>query len=102
MSFEHEGLAFNWLDTLGHQDFSEDTYRFRLSTENPCRCHNRMVLPRMSAPTIGPGGSRWRELAIPDLSLIKQAKQAARQEVSWIRRERRWQRGWLPSYPPFA
>ena len=27
MSFEHEGLAFNFLDTPGHQDFSEDTYR---------------------------------------------------------------------------
>jgi peptide chain release factor 3 len=25
MSFEHEGLAFNLLDTPGHQDFSEDT-----------------------------------------------------------------------------
>jgi peptide chain release factor 3 len=27
MSFENEGLAFNLLDTPGHQDFSEDTYR---------------------------------------------------------------------------
>jgi peptide chain release factor 3 len=32
MSFEHEGLAFNLLDTPGHQisapwDFSEGTYR---------------------------------------------------------------------------
>src|SRR5205814_4615803 len=27
MSFEHEGLAFNLLDTPGHQDFSEDTNR---------------------------------------------------------------------------
>ena len=26
ISFEHEGLAFNLLDTPGHQDFSEDTY----------------------------------------------------------------------------
>ena len=27
MSFDHEGLAFNLLDTPGHQDFSEDTHR---------------------------------------------------------------------------
>src|ERR1700752_4887838 len=27
MSFEPEGLGFNLLDTPGHQDFSEDTYR---------------------------------------------------------------------------
>ncbi|HET6537312.1 MAG TPA: peptide chain release factor 3 [Sphingopyxis sp.] len=27
MTFEHEGLIFNLLDTPGHEDFSEDTYR---------------------------------------------------------------------------
>ena len=27
MSFEHGGIAFNLLDTPGHEDFSEDTYR---------------------------------------------------------------------------
>jgi peptide chain release factor 3 len=27
MSFEHDGTAFNLLDTPGHEDFSEDTYR---------------------------------------------------------------------------
>ena len=27
MSFEHRGLQFNLLDTPGHEDFSEDTYR---------------------------------------------------------------------------
>ncbi|MEK7245298.1 MAG: GTP-binding protein, partial [Pseudomonadota bacterium] len=27
MTFEFEGLAFNLLDTPGHEDFSEDTYR---------------------------------------------------------------------------
>jgi hypothetical protein len=27
MSLEYEGLAFNLLDTLGHQDFSEVTHR---------------------------------------------------------------------------
>ncbi|MHB9880579.1 peptide chain release factor 3 [Pacificimonas sp. ICDLI1SI03] len=27
MTFEHEGVRFNLLDTPGHEDFSEDTYR---------------------------------------------------------------------------
>ncbi|MFO1058741.1 MAG: peptide chain release factor 3 [Dongiaceae bacterium] len=27
MTFQHEGITFNLLDTPGHQDFSEDTYR---------------------------------------------------------------------------
>jgi peptide subunit release factor RF-3 len=27
MTFEHDGVTFNVLDTPGHQDFSEDTYR---------------------------------------------------------------------------
>ena len=27
MTFEHDGLVYNLLDTPGHQDFSEDTYR---------------------------------------------------------------------------
>ena len=27
MMFEHRGLVFNLLDTPGHEDFSEDTYR---------------------------------------------------------------------------
>ena len=27
MTFEHRGLTFNLLDTPGHSDFSEDTYR---------------------------------------------------------------------------
>src|ERR1700744_817662 len=27
MSFEHDGTAYNLLDTPGHEDFSEDTYR---------------------------------------------------------------------------
>ena len=27
MTFEHKGLLFNLLDTPGHEDFSEDTYR---------------------------------------------------------------------------
>src|SRR5260221_8613815 len=27
MTFEHDGRVYNLLDTPGHQDFSEDTYR---------------------------------------------------------------------------
>ena len=34
MSFEHERLAFNLLDTPGHQDFSEDTYRTLIAVDS--------------------------------------------------------------------
>ena len=42
MSFEHEGLAFNLLDTPGHQDFS------------PLGFHHRRGLARESASTTRP------------------------------------------------
>ena len=48
---------------------------FRPSADQPCSCHNRMVLSRISAPRSG-GRFACRELATPDLNLIKQAKQA--------------------------
>ena len=34
MTFEHEGVAFNLLDTPGHEDFSEDTYRTLTAVES--------------------------------------------------------------------
>ena len=33
LQFEHEGFAINILDTPGHQDFSEDTYRTLAATD---------------------------------------------------------------------
>jgi peptide chain release factor 3 len=48
-----------------HRDFSEGTYRFRLSNDQPFSCHNRMVFRRISAPTIGRAvrfGRSWRYL----------------------------------------
>src|SRR5512134_3960480 len=33
MSFEHLGCAFNLLDTPGHEDFSEDTYRTLMAVD---------------------------------------------------------------------
>jgi peptide chain release factor 3 len=40
MSFEHEGPAFNLLDTPGRQDFSEDTYP-TLTVVNSAANHSR-------------------------------------------------------------
>jgi hypothetical protein len=34
MSFEHEGLAFNLLDTPGHQDLGRDTDRTRTAVNS--------------------------------------------------------------------
>src|SRR5438128_10401684 len=53
MSFEHEGLAFNLLDTPGHQDFSEDTYRTLTAVDSAV-----MVLD--AAPNGAKGASKSR------------------------------------------
>src|SRR6201990_2330455 len=53
MSFEHEGLAFNLLDTAGNQDFSEDTYRTLTAVDSAV-----MVLD--AAPNGAKGASRSR------------------------------------------
>src|SRR6266481_8587078 len=46
MSFEHQGLAFNLLDTPGHQDLNE-ACRVLIavgSANQSCDCHDCMVL----------------------------------------------------------
>ena len=52
MSFEHEGLAFNLLDTPGHQDFSEDTYCTLTAVDSAV-----MVLDAAGNGTKGASGS---------------------------------------------
>src|SRR6202163_1587301 len=37
MTFEHAGRVFNLLDTPGHADFSEDTYRTLTAVDSPVR-----------------------------------------------------------------
>ena len=41
MTFEHDGLVFNLLDTPGHQDFSEDTYRTLTAVDSAVMVHRR-------------------------------------------------------------
>jgi len=53
MSFEHQGLAFNRLDTPGHEDFSEGTYRTLTGVDSA-----GIVLD--SAPNGAKGASRSR------------------------------------------
>jgi peptide chain release factor 3 len=56
MSFEHEGLAFNLLDTPGPQDFSEDSYRTLSAVDSAA-----MVLEVAIAPSALPeNGSQCR------------------------------------------
>jgi translation elongation factor EF-1alpha len=70
MSFEHEGLAFNLLDTPGQQDFSGDTYRFHQSADQHAVAAIAWYFAHIGAHDRA-GGSLRRELAIPDLNLIK-------------------------------
>ena len=39
MTFEHGGCTFNLLDTPGHQDFSEDTYRTLTAASSTSSTH---------------------------------------------------------------
>ena len=52
MSFEHDGLVFNLLDTPGHQDFSEDTYRTLTAVDSAV-----MVLDAAAASRSRPASS---------------------------------------------
>jgi hypothetical protein len=88
MSFEDEGLAFSLLDTPGHQDFSEDTYRTLTAVDSlvdtaqghPQRHqgasrptaidHGRSGNPRgtlwaVEGHAVGAGGGQYRELERP-------------------------------------
>ena len=70
MSFEHEGLAFNLLDTPGHQDFSEGTYRTLTAVDGVVmvldaakgieeqNCHNSAIV--LSALSGNGSRCRWR------------------------------------------
>ena len=53
MTFEHDGLVFNLLDTPGHQDFSEDTYRTLTAVDSA-------VMVLAAAPNGAKGASRSR------------------------------------------
>jgi peptide chain release factor 3 len=82
MSFEHEGLAFNLLDTPGHQDFSEDTYRTLIALDSAV-----MVLD--AAPG-HQGADREALRGLPaarraDLDLRQQARPRGPRPTCWTR-----------------
>src|SRR6266436_2252637 len=64
MTFEFEGLVFNLLDTPGHEDFSEDTYRTLTAVDSG------------TFPS-SPSSTRW-------------TVRAATPSISWTRSKRRW------------
>ena len=45
MTYEFEGLTFNLLDTPGHEDFSEDTYRTLTAVDSAVRSLSEPPLP---------------------------------------------------------
>ncbi len=52
LQFDYQGVRVNLLDTPGHQDFSEDTYRTLMAVKHrrPARCIIRTVGPSTPPP----------------------------------------------------
>ncbi|MGH7088254.1 MAG: peptide chain release factor 3, partial [Stellaceae bacterium] len=81
MTFEHEGIIFNLLDTPGHQDFSEDTYRTLTAVDSAV-----MVLD--AAKGIEPQTSKLFEVCrlrdVPIITFINKLDRDAREPFDLI------------------
>src|SRR4249920_4092347 len=81
MTFEHEGLVYNLLDTPGHEDFSEDTYRTLTAADSAI-----MVLD--AAKGIEPQTLKLFEVCrlrdIPIMTLINKMDREARDPVELL------------------
>ena len=88
MSFEHGGLSFNLLDTPGHEDFSEDTYRTLTAVDSAV-----MVLD--AAKGIENQTRKLFEVCrlrnVPIISFINKVdREGARPSTCWTRSRRAW------------
>jgi peptide chain release factor 3 len=71
MTFEFNNLVFNLLDTPGHEDFSEDTYRTLTAVDSAV-----MVIVSATFRS-SPSSTRW-------------IATAATPSISWTKSRRRW------------
>jgi len=93
MSFEHEGLAFNLLDTPGHQDFSEDTYRTLTAVDSAVMVLDAAAKGAKGASRSRPASSsRSAGCATCRSSLLSTSStaRAATRSTCWTRSSSRW------------
>jgi peptide chain release factor 3 len=88
MTFENGGITYNLLDTPGHEDFSEDTYRTLTAVDSAI-----MVLD--SAKGIEPQTLKLFEVCrlrnIPIITFINKMDRTARIRLrSWMKLKKSW------------
>ena len=83
LQFDYEGHHINILDTPGHQDFSEDTYRTLMAPTAPS-CSS--TSPKASKPRPRNYSASVKNGASPSLPLsIKSTTSAATPSTSWMK-----------------
>jgi peptide chain release factor 3 len=93
MTFERDGIVFNLLDTPGHEDFSEDTYRTltavdsaimvidapRVSSRRPASCSRSAACARCRS---SPSSTRWTAKAATVFDLLDEVADVLALDVS--------------------
>src|SRR5437870_10681488 len=93
MTFQHDGRVYNLLDTPGHQDFSEDTYRTLTAVDSAIMvldaAPNGANVASRSRPASSSRSANCAACRSSPLSTSSTARAVTR-STCWTRSSRRW------------